>query len=436
MRQPIAVLLILLAACSQAVCRPTSASITTLPNGLTVITQEDHTSELVGIDIWVKAGTRFETRETNGVSHFLEHLLFGVTEKRKAGDMDREMESLGATLDAHTNRDYAHFSTTISSRYLTKALDILSDAVLHSQFPESSVQMERLVILDEIARKQSNANSVCQDLLSASVFGDHPYSLPLEGTAQSIKALSRQDIVDYYHLHYVPGNIAVVLVGDFDKAAVSAVAAAFGSDTSTAPAKPPQVTPAARPKSASDSVKMDFNNNYLTIGFLGPPAANTDEVCAMDVLVTYLGRGYHSWLSDELKVKQGLAQEGSADFVTAHDPGLVSIVAMAPPTHIPRAREAILGKLAQMGTVPIDAFELGRAKRSLLGQYAFQDETVGGRAGTLGFYYAVSDPLFAARYEANVQAVTADAVRKLAKQYLDRSGAAVIAVGPDQGGSK
>lgn len=411
------------------------ASVTTLPNGLTVIMQEDHAAELVGVDMWVKAGTRFETTANNGVSHFLEHLLFGATEKRKAGDMDREMESLGATLDAHTNRDYAHFSTTVSSRYLQKALDILSDAILNSQFPETSVQTERLVILDEIARKQSKPASVCQDMLAAAAFGDHPYSLPLEGTMHSVTALTRQDIMDYYKRRYVPGNIAIVLVGDFDKAsAIAAVTAAFGSAPAAA-ATSPAVNP-AYPKSAGDSVKLGFSSNYLAIGFLGPSGASPDEFCAMDVLLTYLGQGYRSWLTDELRVRQGLVQEASADFVTHHDPGLVSIVASARAADIPKAKEAILAKLTQLGTTPLDTYDLDRAKRSLLGQYAFQAETVGGRANTLGFYYAVSDTSFAARYEGAVQAVTADAVMQVARKYLRRGSAIVFTIGPDQGGSK
>lgn len=436
MRITIVVLFILLAACSQTISQPMNLSVTTLPNGLTVITQEDHAAELVGIDIWVKAGSRYETHDNNGVSHFLEHLLFGVTEKRKTGDMDREMESLGATLDAHTTKDYTHFSTTISSRFLPKALEVMSDAVLHSQLPEESIKTERLIILDEIARKQSNPTSVCQDLLAAGVFGDHPYSMPIEGTPQTVKALSRQSILDYYHRYYVPSNIAVVLVGDLDKAAaISAVTTAFGSAPS-APAPSAQAAPAAHAKPAAASVKMDFKNNYLAIGFVGPPAASADEVCAIDVLLTYLGQGYHSWLADELKTKQGLAEETSADFITQHDPGLVNIVISSKSGDTAKAKEAIMAKLAQMRTTPIADYELDRAKRSLLGQYAFQDETVGGRAGTIGFYYAVSDPAFAVNYESAVQAVTADAVMNVAKKYLDQGKAASMVVGPDQGGSK
>lgn len=436
MRRPIVLLLILLTACSQGLCLPMDPSITKLPNGVTLITQEDHAAELVGIDIWVKAGTRCETPATNGVSHFLEHLLFGMTEKRKAGDMDREMESLGATLDAHTNRDYAHFSTTVSSRYLTKALDILSDAILNSQFPESSVEIERLVILDEIARKDSNPGLICQDLLSARIFGDHPYALPIEGTARSIKAITRQNILDYYKSRYVPENIAVVLVGDFDKsAAIAAATAAFRNATGPA-AVAPQTTPPTRPKQTVDSVKMGFSNTYLAIGFLGPPSASPEDFCAMDVLLTYLGQGQRGWLYDELRTKQGIAQAASSDFVTRHDPGLVSIIISGKHADLPRARETVFAKLTEVAKTPLSTFDLDRAKRSLLGQYAFQNETVGGRAGTIGFYFAVSDPSFAAKYEDAIQAVTADAVMQAARKYLDPANAVVLTVGPDAGGGQ
>src|SRR5450759_935401 len=165
-------------------------------NGLTVILQEDHAAELVGIDVWVKAGSRFETTKNNGVSHLIEHLLFGATQKRQAGDMDREMESLGATLDAHTSFDFAHFSTTVSSRYLLKALDVFSDAVNDSQFRQADIDRERMVILDEITRKTANPTSVCHDLLAKQLYGDHPYSLPIEGTWNSVRQITRDEVLD------------------------------------------------------------------------------------------------------------------------------------------------------------------------------------------------------------------------------------------------
>lgn len=432
-----AAFVILLIIASATCAQPADPSITRMGNGLTVILQEDHAAELVGIDVWVKAGTGFETAKDNGISHFIEHLLFGGTRKRQAGDMDREMESVGATLDAHTGADYSHFSTTVSSRYLSKALDIFADAINDSQFRDADVERERLVILDEIARKQTKPMTICRALLAKRIYGDHPYSLPLEGTPETIRKITRDDLLGYYRRYYVPSNIAIVLVGDFDKqTAVSEIGRLFQGGSSAAP------TPIDKPavpivtKQVNASIKASFENDYLAIGFIGPAALDTEDVCAMDVLLTYLGLGYRSWISEELKAKSGLVREGSADFITQRNQGLVSIIVAATSANLPKAKDAIFTKLATIRTQGISQNDIDRTKRSLLGQLAFQSETVSGRASNYGFYYAASDPAFAAKYAACVGSVTTDAIAKVASKYLNPDASVVITLGPDQEDSK
>jgi len=406
-----------------------------LSNGLTLIVQEDHVTDLVGVDVWVKTGSGNESKKNNGVSHFIEHLLFGATAKRQPGDMDREMESVGATLDAHTGKDYTHFSTTVSSRYLVKALDIFADAVGSSQFRNEDIERERPIILDEIAKKLNDPALVCRDLLSKELYGDHSYSLPIEGTPDTVKNISRRDILDYYHRYYVPGNIAVVLVGDIDKQTVtSEVERAFSSLSGALPQKQNSTDIKPLTSRLEKSVKASFQSTYLAIGFLGPSAANLEDVCATDVLITYLGLGYHSWMADKLKGEQKLAQDVSADFLTQREPGLISLIAST--TDAARAKEAILAKLTDLRSHNISPGDLEVAKRSLLGQYAFQCETFGGRANSYGFYYAESDPAFASKYVDCVQSVTEDAVLKAAQKYLNPDSAMILIVGPDQGGEK
>lgn len=429
----LAIAIVASAACAQ----PLSPSIARTGNGLTVILQEDHASELVGIDVWVKAGSGFETAKNNGVSHFIEHLLFGATRKRQAGDMDREMESLGATLDAHTGADYAHFSTTVSSRYLSKALDIFADAVNDPLFRESDIERERPVILDEIARKQTNPTTVCRALLAKRIYGDHPYSLPLEGTPETVRNITRDDLMGYYHRYYVPTNMAIVLVGDFDKqSAISEIGRLFQGVSAAAPTQADRPAVPKVTKQVAASYKASYESNYLAIGFLGPPASDTEDVCAMDVLLTYLGLGYRSWISEELKTKSGLVQNGTADFITQRDRGLVSIIVAATNANLPKAKDAIFAKIAALKSEGVSHEDIDRAKRSLLGQMAFQTETVSGRADTYGFYFAASDPAFATTYAGCVGSVTNESIMKLARKYLDPDASVVITLGPDQEDSK
>lgn len=405
-------------------------------NGLTVILQEDHAAELVGVDVWVKAGSGDETPEINGVSHLIEHLVFASTQKRQPGEVDREMESLGATLDAHTSYDWAHFNTTVSSRYLSKALDVLADVVSGAQFRDVDLERERPVILQEIARKQTEPMIICRNHLAKEIYGNHPYSLPIEGTEESVKNITRQDILDYYKKRYTAGNMAVVLVGDIDaQQALAEVGKAFERlPKEPAPERPviELAPPAAR---VEKSIKAPYRFNYLALGFLGPKASDYEDICAMDTLLTYFGFGYRSWMSAELKSNMKFAVDIDVDFLTQREPGLISIIAATTPENTQKARDAIFAQLAKLAANGISQPELDLAKRSLLGQYAFQNETYGGRANTRGFYFTISEPDFASRYVSCVQAVTNADIMRVAKKYLNTDSAVVLTVGPQAGGS-
>ena len=416
---------------SPGISSPQNPTITRMGNGLTVIIQEDHATELVGIDVWVKAGSSNETPENNGVSHFIEHLVFGTTNKRQSGDMDREMESLGATLDAHTSRDWAHFNTTVSTRYLPKALDILADAVTNAQFPEQDIERERLVILDEIARKQTDAFGTAKDLLARELYGQHPYALPVEGSSKSVDGITRQMILDYYGKQYIPANMAVVLVGDVDSQQIlTEVGKAFQSQAVTPAQQPIKVSISPISAQVNKSIPAPYKLVYLSIGFLGPAGSDYKDVCATDVLMTYFGFGYRSWMVDELKGSLGLAVDVSADFLTQRDAAMISIIAATKPELSDKAKDAIFSRLSQIRDAGIPSGSLDLAKRSLLGQFAFQNETFGGRANSCGFYFAVSDPAFSSEYINCVQSITNEDIMRVARKYMDPNSAVVLSIGP------
>lgn len=412
--------------------------VTRMGNGLTLIIQPDYAADLVAANVWVKAGSANETRETNGISHLIEHLVFGATRTRKPGEVDREMESLGATLDARTSRDWANFSTTTASRHLAKALDVLADVVSGAQFHPAELERERPIILDELARKESDAMTICRDHLAARLYGDHPYALPVEGTPATIKSIKRQDILDYYHKHYVAPNMAVVLVGAVDsQQAIEQVGKAFQRVAAGPghPTDPGAVAPVN--EQAAGRITAPYKLNYLAIGFLGPEGSEEADVCATDVMLTYLGFGYRSWMADELKGRMGLAMDVDADFLTQRRRGLISLIAATTPDNTEKARGAIFARLASLRSEGIPEPALSLAKRSLLGQYAFQNETYAGRANSLGFYYAVlDDPEFAVRYVNRVQAVSNEDIIRVARRYMDPATAVVLTVGPEQGGAR
>jgi zinc protease len=405
-------------------------SISTLDSGLTAILKEDHATDLVGIEIYIKAGTFSEGVSNNGISHFIEHLLFAGTSKRQAGDMDVEMESVGATLDAYTGVDYAHFGATVSSRYLNKALEIFADAINDSQFRADDVERERLVILDEIARKLSNRRLICRAMLAERIYGQHPYSLPLEGTADNVKKLTREELLAHYRRYYNPANMGIVLVGDFDsKVALEEINKLFPKLATISDQKAlPVVVPVKEQIRESVSAKLD--SHALAIGFLGPQSADREDVCAIDVLTSYLGHGYRSWIAEELKTKAGLVQDIDVDFVTQRGQGMISIVVSGAEDNLSKARDAIFDKLNNIASRGLSQGELELAKRTVLGQSAYELETVSGRANAYGFYFAVSEAAFADTYSACINSVTNEAITKAARKYLNPKTAVVLTVEP------
>ncbi|MDH7603108.1 MAG: pitrilysin family protein [Armatimonadota bacterium] len=412
-------------------------TVTKMGNGLTVILLEDHSSELVAVDVWVRAGSANETPKNNGVSHFIEHLIFGSTLKRRAGDMDLEMESVGGVLNARTSRDWAHFYTTVSSRYLSKALDVLADALMNAQFPEHEIQRERLILLDEISRLETDPVEVCKTAIASAVFGAHPYGLPIQGTTDSIKMITRDDIISYYHQYYTPNNTAIVIVGDIEpQKALSEVGKAFQgwSNPAQQPTKFQDVELPSR--QTVKRVESPFKNAYITIGFLGPRGSDYQDVCAVDVLLSYLGYGYRSWLEEEIMNKLALADAVSADFLTQRERGMITIFAATTPANLEKVQSLVMEKIVDIRTRGIPEASISLAKRSLLGRYAFQNETVEGMANSFGFYFAVSEPQFAVTYIGCVQSITNEDVIRAAQKYLDPERAIILILAPKEGGAQ
>ena len=434
MRTILATITLVMFVRSLAWSQPAEPFVTQMGNGLTVIIREDHSAELVGVAVWVKAGSSNETEKNNGVSHFIEHLVFGATAKREPGEMDLEMESIGATLNARTSKDWAQFNTVVSSRYLRQALDVLADAMTAARFRDQDVDQERLVILDEIAKKEADPIALCKDYLARELYGAHPYRLPVEGTRESILAISRQDIIDYYRKYYVPKNMAVVLVGDVDKEqAVREIGLAFQGLGSAPEPKQSTIEVAPITQQVNKTIRAPLKSTCVAIGFHGPAGANYKDVCAVDVLLAYLGFGYRSWMAEELKGKMALATEVSADFLTQKHPGAISLIIQTSDANVEKVKGAIFAKIASIRNDGLTEGDLALAKRSLLGQYAFENETYGGMATSYGFYFAVSEPQFASKYVECVQSIRNDDVIQAAQKYLNPARAVVLVIGPNQG---
>lgn len=420
MSKLIAFLCLLAAAGAQADSLPAeSIKLKTLPNGLRVLVREAHEAPLVTVDLWVRAGSARETSETNGVAHFMEHLLFRGTAKRGRGEVDRAIEELGSTLNATTSRDWMHLYTTVASRYWQNALEVIADAVKNSALRPEDVEREQMIILDELARAADDPIRDANQRLAELLFRNHPYRLPVAATRDSIIRIQREQIVQFYRKYYVPNNASLVIVGDVTEAEAFAAAQKFFGDWQKREVTDPE--PAAEPPpDAPRRAEFRVRRGLPTVGvaFLAPSVKEVADVCACDLLLALLGQ--RDGLLTRLLVGQGVATRVTTEFLTQRYPGIFSIVVELPQKGDPARVEAmVVGALQQLAKTPVSEAELSRAKREILGNYLFSMETTEGQASTLGFYEMIDTYLFATEYEKNVQAVSVEDIRRVVEKYLN-----------------
>jgi zinc protease len=396
-----------------------SIKLKTLPNGLRVLVREAREAPLVTIDLWIRAGSARETAENNGVAHFVEHLLFRGTAKRGRGEIDRDIEQLGATLNATTSRDWMHLYTTVASRYWRNALEVIADAVQNSALRPDDVEREQMIILDELARAADNPIRDANQRLAELLFQKHPYRLPVAATRDSIIRIQREQVVEFYQKFFVPNNASLVIVGDVTAAeAFAAVERLFGgwerrdiTDPEPEPEPPPET-----PRIAQFKVRRGFP--VVGIGFMAPSVKEVKDVCAVDLLLALLGR--RDGLLTRLLVGQGIATRVTTEFLTQRYPGIFSIVVELPAQgDTVQVETVVVEALKQMAKRLFTDAEVSRAKREILGEYLFGMETTEGQASTLGFYEMIDTYLFATEYEKNILAVTPEDVRRAVEKYLN-----------------
>ncbi|HOM80854.1 MAG TPA: insulinase family protein [Armatimonadota bacterium] len=419
---------------------PATITQTTLPNGLRVVIKEAPSIPLVALNVWVRAGSSDETEENNGVSHFLEHLMFKGSKKRGPGEFDLEIEGLGGLANATTMEDATQYYVVVAQQYALQALEALGDMISNPTFPEEELRRERQIILNEVAQAAEDPQRILSEWINRLSFQSHPYRLPIAGTPQSIRQITREKIQAFYDKYYVAGNMTLVVVGAVKAAEVlPQIEAAFaGLRTGPVPARDYSMEPIPE-KVRFSTLERPVSGASLVFGFRAPGMDAKDDVCAMDVLLYILGeqRAQSGRLNRELRQKQNLVSAIWSDYVTLRHPGIVTFWAETEPAKLEAARAAILEQIAQVRDTLVPDDEIQRAKMLLLGVYTMDNETYDGQAGTLGFYEAKDTYQFALEYEERIARVTAADIQRVARKYLGENSYCLAVLRPKQseGGS-
>lgn len=401
-----------------------------LDNGLTVVVAENHATDVVTLNAWVKVGSRDETDDLNGAAHFVEHLLFKGTRRRKAGDISREVESIGGLLNASTSLDFTQYYIVASSRFFDRILDIQADALMNSTFAPEEVDRERTVVLQELALIDDSPGRSAIVQLYSTAYRTHPYRRPVGGQRAVIERLTRDELFEFYRRYYGPANVTLVIAGDVATAEVMAkVRRGLGPWRHPARARAEAGAEASLGTIRRVVDERDVRVTTMALGWIGADARNPDHY-ALDVLMYVMGQGRGARLGRSLRDRQQLVQSVSAGFQTAVDPALFVITAVMEPPQQAGAEQAVLAEVAAVRDGGITDDELARAKTLIEMDTLVAQQTSRGRASSIGFSATIASLAYYESYLDRIRMVTREDVQRGAARYLDPQRYAIVVVQP------
>ena len=386
----------------------------------------------VAFGIWVAVGSRDERPSIHGASHFLEHLLFKGTARRDALEISSVMDAVGGEMNAFTAKEYTCYYARVLDEDLALAVDVVSDLVLSSVVTADDVEVERGVILEEIAMHDDDPGDVVHDTFAGALWGDSPLGRPVIGTVDSIESLSRSAIAGFYRRRYDLPHMVVAASGALDHdVLVRLVEQAFG-ERLTGPATPAPLRPTARPPRSYARVATAERVTEQANLVLGTTALPRDDPrrFALSVLSGALGGGMSSRLFQSVREERGLAYSVYS-YTDAHaDTGLFGVYAGCSPSKVGEVLDLVRAELADVAEHGVTDEEVRRSQGNLRGSMVLGLEDTGSRMSRLGKAELVhGEVLTPEEVLDRIRAVNPDEVREVARDILTRPRSLAV-IGP------
>jgi len=402
-----------------------------LNNGLTVIVEERRHAPVSAVALWLRIGSCQDSDSLAGIAHFMEHMFFKGTENLPVGEVDRRIESMGGSWNGATSYDFTEYYVVVGDEHVDSVMAILSEVAQHSSFAPIEVEHERMVVMEEIRMNIDDPWEQVWDLFMSAAFTRHPYRRPILGTMETVKGMTRDDLLTRSRCAYAPANLYLVVVGNVDRQAVLDRAEEhFGSEDwgSRAPL-PPAGEESALKETRRVRITRPLDHAYMMLGFRSPRARDRSSVAA-DVLAAILGRGRSSRLVKVLKEEHGIVSEISASNLSMRDAGILYIEAECDGDRVDDVEEAILKVIGGLVREGVSPREVARARAMLRAQNIFERETVEGEADFLGYSAVTTGLVGGLTYLENIDRVSARDVNRVARRYL-RGGHALAVVSPE-----
>jgi predicted Zn-dependent peptidase len=382
---------------------------------------------------WLRCGTRYEPPELNGISHFLEHMVFKGTPSRDAAALAREMESLGGQSDAYTAHELTCYTIQVLPEHLDRGLAVLADLVVHASLDVSAIELEKSVVIEEIREADDSPPDLVQEMCAAQAWGDHPLAYPVLGTAETVSALATDTLRAYHDGSYAADRLLLAAAGAVDHAVVAEAADHAFRAMPRQGLATRDGAPRFRPGLVTRRERID--QVHMMLAAPGVSATDPDRH-ALWVLDTLLGGTTCSRLFQEVRERRGLAYQVGSSWQGHRDSGIVMIEAVASPQHVGELLKVTRGEVEALLADGVSEADLAWVKDYAKTTVKLAAESVGAQLARLarGFFY---EGRYVSLEEvlAQVDAVTADDVRRVAHRVFgsgrDPGGRWVLAlVGP------
>jgi predicted Zn-dependent peptidase len=401
---------------------------TVLPNGLIVLTERMEHLRSVAMGVWVKSGSRYEAAEINGISHFVEHMLFKGTRSRSAQHIAREMDAIGGNLDAFTGKETICFSVKALSNHVPIALDVLSDLVLNPTFADMDIERERGVILEEIKIDEDNPDVLVHEIFTQNFWKDQPLGKPILGTTKTVSGLQKTTLFDYHSDRFRAGNMVFSAAGNLDHDQfVEAVAERFQTLASGTTEMSFQSAQVSAPIILRN--KRSLEQVQICLGVPSPPITDENRYATL-ILNTVLGGGMSSRLFQTIREERGMAYSIYSDLSPYSDTGALCVYAGTSADKTLEMLELVMAEFRALKESPLTEEELHRAKEQVKGNILLGLESSGSRMSNLArqemyfnHFFSVEEVL------ERLDAVTADQVQTMAQKLFVSERIAVTLLG-------
>jgi predicted Zn-dependent peptidase len=403
-----------------------------LPSGLIVVTEAMRHVRSVSVGVWMRSGSRSEAPRQNGLSHFLEHMVFKGTQRRSAEEIARSMDSVGGMLDAFTAKELTCFNAKVLDEHLPIAFDVISDLILRPLFAAGDIEKEKQVVLEEIKMEQDNPENVLHEIFTQGFWPDHPLGRPIIGTPETVRSFDSEALFGYYRSWFAPDRLVLTAAGNVSHERVLELATREFSSLSAAGPAPNTPPPQAGAPIRLEK-KRDLEQVHLCIGVPSYPLAHEGRF-AVAVLNNLLGGGMSSRLFQNIREKRGLAYAVFSEITPYSDAGMLTIYAGTARETAGEVVDLVVQEFRSLKETLVPEEELRRAKDHLKGSLMLSLESTTSRMSNLARqelyferFYTLDEII------SSIEAVTREQIQSIARDFFRPDQIAVAVLGPLDG---